>query len=617
MSYGRLWRVVLALCCSLWLAPMPSFASGQALLAGAEGTRAQDVTPHWFYLQDAGAALTLAQAQQAFDGGQFASAQGTNTALGFGFTPSAYWLRLVVRNPADHASTQMLEVANPQISSVDFYVPEAGGAYKVTRSGGNQPFSSRPFANRYLVLPIELPAQADKVIYLRVKSDLSLIVPALLWPEADFVHHVRNEYTVQGWYFGIAVAMLLFNLLLFVALRERIYLLYVAYVSCALLTIAAKNGMAAEFLWSDVLQWGNFSYYAGGSLSLVALIAFSRQMLTTATSVPKMDSVLKGLMVVHLFAPVVYWFAIGAVAPMVIVLAFLSAVLLMGLGVWCAFKGMRSAYFYVGTFVMLFVGGVMTLMRSLGWLPTNAFTVDGLQMGSSLEMLLLAFALADRFNVLRREKLHAQQELLATQRTMVETLQESERTLIQRVDERTQELQALNEKLEALALVDGLTNIPNRRQFDQVLQKEWGRMLRQEQPLAVLMFDVDWFKRFNDQYGHQAGDQCLQAVASAIAKLGRGSDLVARYGGEEFVMVAPVTDGESAMLLARRACDAVQALALVHGGSDNGVVTISVGVAAQVPAQGHSVEELLRAADQALYQAKAGGRNQAALVGDL
>lgn len=615
MSYWRLWRTLLTLCCSLWLTPMSvSAASDQGLRVGAAGTGSQDVTPHWSYVQDAGKTLTLAHAQQAFDNGQFTSAQGTKTALSFGFTSSAYWLRLALRNPADHASAQMLEIANPQVSSVDFYVPNAGGTYKVVRTGGDQPFSTRPYANRYLVLPVDLPALSEQVIYLRVQSNLSLIIPGLLWPEADFVHHVRNEYTVQGWYFGIAAAMLLFNLMLFIALRERIYLLYVAYVSCALLTIASKNGLAAEFLWPDILQWGNFSYYAGGSLSLAALIAFSRQMLTTATSVPTMDCVLKVLMVGHLLGPVVYWFAIGAVAPQVVVLFLLSAVFMMGLALWCAFKGMRTAFFYAGTFVMLFAGGVLTTMRSLGWMPTNAFTIDGLQMGSSFEMLLLAFALADRFNVLRREKLQAQQERLAAQREMVEVLQESERTLIQRVDERTQELQMLNEKLEALALVDGLTNIPNRRQFDQVLQKEWGRMLRQGQPLAVLMFDVDWFKRYNDQYGHQGGDQCLQALASAIAKLGRTSDLVARYGGEEFVMIAPVTDGASALLLARRACHAVQALALVHGGSDMGVVTVSVGVAAQVPIQGHTVEELLRAADQALYQAKARGRNRAELA---
>ena len=142
-------------------------------------------------------------------------------------------------------------------------------------------------------------------------------------------------------------------------------------------------------------------------------------------------------------------------------------------------------------------------------------------------------------------------------------------------------------------------------------------MERLHQSLALLMLDVDWFKPYNDHYGHQSGDTCLRAVATAIAALSRTSDLVARYGGEEFVLIAPATDSASAMALARRACEAVQALALEHVRSDKGVITISVGVAALVPGTGHTVEELLRAADAALYRAKKQGRNQAVLAHDL
>jgi two-component system, sensor histidine kinase LadS len=144
-----------------------------------------------------------------------------------------------------------------------------------------------------------------------------------------------------------------------------------------------------------------------------------------------------------------------------------------------------------------------------------------------------------------------------------------------------------------------------------VLQTEWQRMQRAQQPLALVMLDVDWFKRYNDHYGHPAGDQCLREVATAIAAVGRGSDMVARYGGEEFVLVAPATDAEQALALAQRACAAVQVLALPHAGSDFGHVTLSCGVAAVVPQPGQDSAQLLRAADAALYRAKHQGRNQA------
>ena len=479
-----------------------------------------------------------------------------------------------------------------------FYSPDATGTYRSVITGSELPFAARAYANRHYVLPLNLPARSEQVVYLRLKTNLSLNVPAQLWPKDDFLVQARDDYAVQAVYFGLGVAMLAFNLLLFIALRDRIYLLYVTFLFFAMLVISTKNGLAAEFLWPARLVWSNFSYYTCASFAFVALVAFTRHMLATARVVPVLDRGLRVLMVVHLLAPVVYWCAIAQTAPFTIAAFMATAIYLFCVGLWCAFKHMRSAYFYVGAFVMLMVGGMVTLMRTLDWLPTNAFTVDGLQLGSSLEMLLLAFALADRYNVLRQEKLQALQDLMNAQRE----------------NERNQELQVLNEKLEALAMVDGLTGIANRRQFDQTLTKEWARMQRLEQPLAVLMLDVDWFKPYNDRYGHQAGDACLRAVAQALAGLCRSSDLVARYGGEEFVLIAPAIDSANALALAQRACEAVQALALAHANTEPGVITVSAGVAVAVPDLSTSAQALLQAADAALYQAKAQGRNRAVLA---
>lgn len=596
MGVDRLVRCVLHWCCTLSLALAAGGA--YAMDVGALGSRGQDVTPHLAYLQDTTNSLTLAQAQQAFDSGRFTTQPEATTALKFGFGPSAYWLRLALRNPSDLASAQMLQIANAQISSVVFYSPDATGAYRSVATGSELPFASRAYASRHYVLPLELPARSAQVVYLRLQTQLSLNVPAQLWPKEDFLVQARNDYAVQAAYFGMAVAMLIFNLLLFIALRDRTYLLYVAFLFFAVLVISAKNGLAAEFFWPARLTWNNFAYYTSASFSFVALIAFTRRMLTTAQVAPALDKGLRALMVAHLLAPGVYWIAIRETAPFTIAAFMATAIYLFSVGLWCVFKRMRTAYFYVGAFVMLMVGGMVTLMRTLDWLPTNAFTVDGLQLGSSLEMLLLAFALADRYNTMRKEKLQAQHDLLNAQRE----------------NERNQELQVLNEKLEALAMVDGLTGIANRRQFDQALPKEWARMQRLEQPLAVLMLDVDWFKPYNDHYGHQAGDECLRAVAQALATLCRSSDLVARYGGEEFVLIAPAIDSANALALARRACEAVQALRLAHVSAEPGVITVSAGVAVLVPGLGTSAQALLQAADAALYQAKALGRNRAVLV---
>lgn len=151
----------------------------------------------------------------------------------------------------------------------------------------------------------------------------------------------------------------------------------------------------------------------------------------------------------------------------------LTALAIFAIALACALKRQRSAYFFLAAFGLLILGGATTTLSAMGVLPTNVFTVDGLQLGSSLEMLLLAFALADRINGMRQEKMRTQAQLLQNQAQLVETLQRSERELEQRVQERTQELQRLNQRLENLSVTDALTNIGNRRQFDAELTRQW------------------------------------------------------------------------------------------------------------------------------------------------
>lgn len=163
-----------------------------------------------------------------------------------------------------------------------------------------------------------------------------------------------------------------------------------------------------------------------------------------------------------------------------------------------------------------------------------------------------------------------------------------------------------------LALIDGLTGLSNRRHFDATLQAEWRRSLRARQPLSLIMVDVDFFKRYNDRYGHQAGDACLQSIAAVLkTSLARSYDTVARYGGEEFVCILPDTPLLGAEKIAASLEAAVRALGIEHEESDVcGVVTISLGVASTNPVSGASSADLLACADAQLYRAKESGRGQ-------
>ncbi|MDB5888574.1 MAG: hypothetical protein JWM03_1446 [Rhodocyclales bacterium] len=176
----------------------------------------------------------------------------------------------------------------------------------------------------------------------------------------------------------------------------------------------------------------------------------------------------------------------------------------------------------------------------------------------------------------------------------------------------TRRLDEANRELTRLSAVDGLTGIANRRQFDEFLAREWARGARHETEVSLLMCDVDSFKQYNDFYGHQMGDECLRTVAQTLAaRLKRPTDLVARYGGEEFAVILPDTDLQGAQQLAEAMRSDIERLAIAHGGSKEGLVTMSLGVACRVPDRdGLGSVALLKAADDALYAAKDAGRNR-------
>lgn len=191
-------------------------------------------------------------------------------------------------------------------------------------------------------------------------------------------------------------------------------------------------------------------------------------------------------------------------------------------------------------------------------------------------------------------------------------VQDHSRLLEEKVVERTAELEELNEELQRLADRDGLTGVANRRSGDAYLKDTWLRLRRQPQPLSVVMLDVDHFKHFNDNYGHQMGDECLIRVAETLqAQLQRSTDMVARYGGEEFILILPNTDENGAIQVAENARVAIEALDIRHDHSTaRDCITVSVGCATIVPDDKSSLEELVFAADAALYKAKESGRNR-------
>ncbi|KQV83684.1 diguanylate cyclase [Massilia sp. Root351] len=212
--------------------------------------------------------------------------------------------------------------------------------------------------------------------------------------------------------------------------------------------------------------------------------------------------------------------------------------------------------------------------------------------------------LPDKLELLARVRYHSAAHISRLQRDQAfRFLRESQKNLAD-----------ANIELQKLAALDGLTGIANRRRFDETMKLEWQRGQRERQPLSLLLCDVDFFKIYNDTFGHLTGDLCLKKTAAVLTEhLKRPADLAARYGGEEFAIVLPDTRLEGAVQLAQSCVQHLEKLAIENpNAAPLGVVTMSIGVASVVPSPHSTIEELIESADRALYAAKKAGRNQVA-----
>lgn len=217
-------------------------------------------------------------------------------------------------------------------------------------------------------------------------------------------------------------------------------------------------------------------------------------------------------------------------------------------------------------------------------------------------------------SVILKSKVHVFLELFKQKKLY--QIQASELELrVKELEAVKSELEEANRLLAHLSSHDGLTGILNRRSFDEILEREWNRCFREKKLLSIILIDVDYFKKYNDIYGHIAGDNCLKMIAKIIAKtVQRPSDYVARYGGEEFVVVLPRTDAAGAMKVAEQIRLNIKELGIEHRGSSFSEITVSSGVAESSPYSDkiaeNNIEEIIQRADRALYMAKSLGRNQ-------
>jgi two-component system, sensor histidine kinase LadS len=533
---------------------------------------------------------------------------GTDARMNYGYTRAALWLRLELASDAAQPTEWRLVFEYPSLDLIAMYDADRPEA-PALRSGDTLRFAERVIAHRQAVFPIELPAHGKRTLLLRIQSEGSLTIDATLWQAAAFAPHSEAGYAAHGLYFGMVLVLLIYNLLLYAVLRDRTFLHYVLFVTSFAIGMAGLNGFGQQFLWPDSLAWTNRALPVGLVAAGLTALLFTRAFLDTAVHTPRWDRVLLGGVALQSIALLVALLAPVQPAMKTMTLASLVACSLMtAAGLHCLLRGVPAARLFALAWTLLLAGALVQALRNLTLLPTSFFTLNGMQIGSALEMLLLSFALAARFSELRKQKDLAQDQALVAQAAMVQTLRDQERVLEQHVDERTRALAEANRRLSTLALQDVLTGLPNRAALETQLERAIANARRQQTALGVLMIDLDLFKPINDRYGHQAGDRVLVEVADRLRGCTRDSDLVARLGGDEFVMVSElVADAAAAHRLADRVLGALRLPFIVEG--DAVGVRASIGVVVSARGQDDPTA-LLRQADLAMYQAKREGRDR-------
>ncbi|SFM13902.1 sensor domain-containing diguanylate cyclase [Marinobacter zhejiangensis] len=539
--------------------------------------------------------------------------------LSFGYGEEAYWFRLTIKPQASRTSSVLLELAYPVLDKVDVYVQAHGELAQTLRLGDKLPFYDRPIEHRNFLVPLTLEAGTPVTVFLRVETSSSMQVPIMVWDEEAFYVADQSGSISEGIYFGIFLAMILYNLFVYLATGERSFLYYVAYITSLPLFLASLTGLSFQYLWPEATWWNDQAIVV--FLNLVAAFGgiFSMRFLNVLpTNHPRLSQMMVlGVTTAFVLAVAGLMVPYHLLIMPTIVVAATGCVVLLSLTVYRWLLNEPMARYYAVAWALMLFGGIVLALSKFTMLPRNLVTEYATQLGSALGVILLSMALANRLSKEKQLAFLAQQRLLQEERKVrlaqeksLVLQQDANARLEERVQERTRDLEKLNAQLLELSATDALTGLKNRAHFDDSFQTACVRAYRFEQPLSLLLVDVDHFKQFNDTYGHTVGDDCLRMVADTIRQVvTRPQDLAARYGGEEFVVLLPDTPEEGAIRVAEKIRTAVERMEFRISEQVIGV-TVSVGVAARVPDQAEQTKELFELADIALYQAKGQGRNR-------
>ena len=578
---------------------MPARAMTPLALGAAESEIA--LSQALSYRHDSMASDGVTEAFARARAGQFAPLpDGSPT---FGFQQGAYWFYLPLANMHRDEPRWLLVQEYALSDQVDLYLRYPDGRVEHQSSGDHVPFSSRFIRYRHPNFRLDLPHGETVELLLRVQSQSSMQVPLVLYTPKAFAELMRDAQFSTGLYYGIVLALLCYNLVLWLMLRDAGYFWYLLHTGAFGLVLFTLNGYGFEYFWPDSAWLADASVPLSICLALIGMQLFSRSFLDLHERWPLGNLVslcLTGFFVVLGIAS--FWLPYSVATPLASRAVLFGIVWIIAAAIVMLRRGYQPAKLFLLAWSLFLAGTTAFTLLAFGIVPQNFWTQNGVQIGSALEMLLLSLALGSRYAGLRNEN--------------IRIVQETNERLEQSVIDRTRQLRTAmaqlgeaNVQLREYSQRDPLTGVYNRRHFREALQQALDARGHARQPVAVLLLDLDHFKHVNDNHGHLVGDDCLNRAARCIEDvvLPRNG-LVARFGGEEFVVVLPGHGAQEALQVAEAVRLRIHQTPVE---SDGRVIHLStsIGVHTVDGERQPTPEDVIRIADEALYRAKDDGRN--------
>ena len=535
------------------------------------------VGKHLYFFQEKNEKLTPLIARQQFK--QSIIQSGASHSISLGIDVAPVWLKFSVNNTSDIAQIYRLSIETPWLDYIDTWLIKNDNIVDHIQGGDAYPFAQRPMPYRFYAFEYPFPTGQTEIL-IRIEAKGPMAIPVQFSSVKKAIDRdIANAYQ-YGALYGIMLALALYNLVLFIFIRQREYGLYSLYLIGFVLNSLSYTGQLHTIItydfgayfqdWLDIFLMITYS---------VAGLHFARILLRTYDYAPRLN---------QFVVRISFWFPAGMVIGFIfnhlffsMALAFILNTCFVVLFVAMAVKALQAKVPFALIFLLSSVTAAICITISTlavaGFLvPYNDYTFKAIEVGMAFEAILLAVILAKQFHMAKLDKLVAQ----------------------------------------SYARTDSLTKLNNRRGFHELTKPIWQNIIREKRDVSIVIIDIDFFKKFNDNYGHSTGDKVLANVAKSIIDACRKGDISARWGGEEFIIFLPETSQEQALLQANRIRCSIEALTIIAMETPLSV-TASLGVAGtqeqkldNKPLKLSSLEPIINKADRALYVAKQHGKNQ-------